>query len=80
MNIKRFDEKIYGPAGIEECGSTVQTILLAHQLQRSDEARTTMRRWLNALEADYTYSNQDFDRRSAFAAELADMIRREATI
>jgi len=78
MNTKRFDESICGPNGIGEAGSTVQTILLAYQLQRSDEAPTGMRRWLNTLEADYTYSSQDFDRRSAFATELADMIRSEA--
>lgn len=77
MIVKEYEASIYGESGINEYGSTIQTVLLARQLYRSDEARTALRKALNSFDEQFTYSNQDFDMKSGLAATLADMIRRE---
>ena len=61
--------------GVTQFGSTEQTIALAKALYKSPENRHALRKWLNIFETEIKYSNEDFDRKSGLAADLADMIR-----
>jgi hypothetical protein len=62
--------------GLTEVGSTAQTIALADELYRNEDARKLLRAILDNFEDEQTYSGEDGDRKHYCSISLANIIRK----